>query len=176
MKAYVKNTSMWRTTLIAVGASALIAGCTTEEAVDEGDLSEGTYAVTGFDLGSCADSTWKQSTTTTSQLVVEANGDGYTVKTCAQVSGAMSCTPSAPSIYQWSTDAWRGSDGGAYLVESGCSLIYVDAMARMADNQLVIEASRWSATLAGGSCTYDEVMAMRQNACDYRIRLSATAL
>jgi hypothetical protein len=169
------NTGAWRAALIALGASTLLAGCTTDEAVDEGGLGEGTYAVTGFDLGSCAEGSWRQSTTTTSALVVEANGDGYTVKTCTQQSGGLSCTPSSPSIYQWSTDAWRGSDGGAYLVETGCSLIYVDATARVAGDQLVIEASRWSATLAGGSCTYEEVMAMREGACDYRIRLTAIA-
>jgi hypothetical protein len=165
---------MWRTALCALGASAMIAGCATDS-TDEDGLAEGTYAVTSYDVGNCTNETWVKSSTPTSAIHVEASGDGFVVKGCTEQDGAMSCTPSSPSSYQWSIDAWRGNEGGAYLVESGCSMIHVDAMARMADGQLVIETSRWSATLAGGTCTYDEVVAMRETNCDYRVRLHATA-
>ena len=169
MTADRKIMGLWRGALCAlVGASALLGGCATQES-DEETLREGTFAVTSVDLGSCATDTWAKSATTTSSLVVEANGDGFVVKACTD--GA--CSPSSPSSYAWSTDTWRGVDGGAYLVDTGCLLVSVDATARLVDSQLVIETTRWSSVLASGSCTYDEVLAMREEACEARTRLTA---
>jgi hypothetical protein len=163
---------MWHAALCAlVGAGALSAGCTTDETGD-GTLQEGTFAVTSLDLGSCSDDTWLKSRTTASSIVVEASGDTYALKTCA---GDGACSPMSPSTFAWNVDvsSWRGEDGGAYLVETGCLLVYVDATARIIDNELVIETNRWS-SVASGSCTYDEVLAMRDGACDDRTRLTAS--
>jgi hypothetical protein len=80
----------------------------------------------------------------------------------------------SPSSYAWNVDTWRGQDGGAYLVESGCLLTYVDATARIIDGDLVIETTRWASELASGSCTFDEVVAMTEGPCDGRSRLIAT--
>lgn len=167
MRADRKNRVLWHAALCAVLA---VTGCASQES-DEGTLAEGTFAVTSVDLGSCAQDTWVKSQTTAASVLVEANGDAYTLKSCG-ADGA--CSPMSPSSFAWSTDAWRGQDGGAYLVEAGCLLVYIDATARIVDNQLVIETSRWSSELASGSCTYDEVIAMRENACDDRMRLMAT--
>ena len=153
-----------------LGVVLAASGCASDEA-DEGTLQEGTFAVTSLDLGSCAQDTWVTSRTATSSVVIEASGDAYALKSCT---GDGACAPMAPSSFVWSTDAWRGQDGGAYLVETGCLLVYIDATARIIDNELVIETSRWSSELASGSCTYDEVIAMRESACDDRTRLTAT--
>lgn len=170
-----KNVAV-RCAAIGLLGLALSAGCATDPATDDADgLNEGTYAVTGYDLGSCANETWQPSTTTTSALVVETSEHGYAVKSCSEQGGALTCVASSPSRFVWNGEAWRGSDGGAYLTETGCLLVYVDATARLVDGELVVEATRWSSTLAGGSCTYDEVIAMRENPCDERVRLLAAA-
>lgn len=152
-----------------VGASALLAGCATEDSKDE-DLRDGTYKVTSVDLGSCSNDTWLKSSTTATDLVVVASGNEFVVKACTD--GA--CSPSSPSTYAWAVDRWRGQDGGAYLVESGCMTTFIDATARVVDGELVIETSRWVNQLASGSCTYDEVLAMTQGPCTGRSRLYAT--
>jgi hypothetical protein len=166
MTADRKN-GMWHGALCAlVGASAMLGGCAT----DSEDLTEGTYAVSSIDLGNCATNTWLKSSTTTTSIVVEANADTYLVKACTD---GVSCSPSSPSSYVWSEDAWRGEDGGAYLQESGCLVTFVDATARVVGDELVIEATRWVNQLAGGSCTYDEVLAMGDGTCDSRTRIVA---
>lgn len=172
MRACGKNATLWCAALGALGLT-LSAGCATDPA-DDG-LSEGTYAVTGYDLGSCATEAWQPGTTNTSALVIASSDDGYAVKSCSETDGALTCVASSPSHFVWSGDAWRGTDGGAYLTETGCLLVYVDATAQVIDGKLVVEATRWSSTLAGGSCTYDEVMAMRENPCNERMRLLASA-
>ncbi len=175
MRGCGKNASRWCAALGALGLT-LSVGCAADPVSDDQDaLSEGTYAVTGFDLGTCATDAWQPSTTKTSALVVETSDDGYAVKSCSEQNGVLTCAASSPSRFVWSGDAWRGSDGGAYLTETGCLLVYVDATARLVEGKLVLEATRWSSTLAGGSCTYDEVMAMRENPCDERVRLLASA-
>jgi hypothetical protein len=162
---------MMRMALCALGASALLVGCATDEPADDGGLREGSYAVTGFDLGSCATDAWVKSSTSTSSLVIEASADGYAMQACTDDG----CTPFSPSTYSWNVDGWHGTLGGAYLTETGCLLTYVDATAHMVGDQLMVETTRWSANLAGGSCTYDEVMAMRETPCSNRVRLSAQA-
>jgi hypothetical protein len=151
-----------------VGASALLAGCTAES--DDDGLRSGTFAVTSIDLGNCSNDTWLKSSTTTSSIIVEGAGDKYVVRTCTDAG----CAPSSPSSFAWDVDSWRGEDGGAYLVEDGCLVNYVNATAHLVDGELVIEASRWVSQLAGGSCTYDEVLAMGEGPCDSRTRLVAT--
>jgi hypothetical protein len=169
MRADGKNKGMWRGALCAlVGASALLGGCATDESAS--DLHEGTYAVQSIDFASCATNTWLKSSTTTTSLQIEASNEGYVVKACSD--GA--CAATTPGSYAWNVDSWRGQDGGAYLVESGCLLTYVDATASVIGGQLVIETSRWSSQLASGSCVYDEVIAMSEGApCDTRTKLVA---
>jgi hypothetical protein len=168
MTADRKIVGMSRNALFALmGASALLVGCTSQE--DEA-LQPGTYAITGVDLGSCATETWTKSSTPATSIVVEANGDAFTLKACTDAG----CSPTAPSNYAWDADAWTGADGGAYLQESGCLLMYVAATAGIdRDGALVIESTRWVSSLAGGTCTFDEVLAMASGPCEARTRLTA---
>jgi hypothetical protein len=167
MKADRKITGMWREALcVLIGASALLTGCTS----DDDGLREGEYMVTSVDLGNCSNDNWLKSSTTASSLMVVADGDQFVVKACTQGD----CAPSSPSSYVWDVDAWRGQDGGAYLVENGCMVTYVNATANVVAGQLVIESTRWVSQLPGGSCTYDEVLAMGDGTCDSRTRLTAT--
>jgi hypothetical protein len=166
MRADRKN--MWRGALCAlVGASAMLAGCTADS--DDG-LREGTFSLTSLDVGNCATNTWLKSSTTTTSLVIEASGDEFVVNACT----GESCAPTSPSRYVWDVDQWHGEDGGAYLVETGCLVNFVDATARLVGGELQIETTRWTSQLAGGSCTYDEVLAMSEGPCDTRTRLVAT--
>src|SRR5690349_10235710 len=95
MGANAKNGGMWRLALCALGASAVLVGCATNEPTDEGGLREGSYAVTGIDLGSCATNAWVKSSATTSSLVIEASAAGYAMQACTD----QGCTPFSPSTY-----------------------------------------------------------------------------
>jgi hypothetical protein len=175
MAANVKNMGSWHGALCAlVGASALLAGCAADEPTqngDENDLREGSFAVTSLDLGSCANDTWVKGATTTPTISVEVQGEEYVVKSCTD---GGQCTPMSPARFAWNVDRWEGADGGAYLVESGCLLVALEATLRLDGSDLVIETKSWSAELANGSCTYDEIVAMRAGACATRTRLQAT--
>lgn len=159
MRANGKN-AVFRVGLGAVvGAAALLAGCATEEP-DTKELRAGTYAVTGLELGSCAEDSWIESGTATESLVIEGTGADVTISACSGGPSDLSCTPTSPARYAWGDSLWRGQDGGAYLVEAGCLLILVDATARIEDGELVIETSRWS-EVSSNACTLDAVTAMR---------------
>ena len=175
MTANGKNVSVWTAGLCAlVGASTLLAGCATDEADDTG-LREGTYTVTGLELGSCANDTWFTANTTTTSLEIQAHDDAFVVSACTELGGSLACVASSPSRYAWSIDRWRGEDGGAFLAESGCRLLYIDATARLDGGELVIEAARWTSDVATGACTVDAVTAMREQPCEGRTRLRAVA-
>jgi hypothetical protein len=161
--------AMLRAALCVVASAGALVGCTSDDS-DSG-LREGTFAVSSMDLGSCSDDLWTTSRTTTTSIVIETNGEQFMVKACTE---GQSCVPSSPSDFVWTVDQWKGEIGGAYLIEGGCLLNYVNATAQISDGELVIESTRWSSQLASGSCTYAEVLAMSEGPCSGRTRLIAT--
>lgn len=173
MRANAKNVVIKVGLRAVVGAAALVAGCASEDA-DTKELRAGTYAVTGLELGSCAEDSWIESGTSTESLVIEVTGDDVTISGCSAGTTGLSCTPTSPARYAWSDMLWRGEDGGAYLVESGCLLVHVDATARLEGGELVIETARWS-EVSSNACTLDAVTAMRARPCDGKSRLYAVA-
>ena len=168
MRADGNNTGLWMKGLL-VAAIAVTSGCATESS-DDGELRPGTYAITGFDLGSCEGDTWVKSATNMVSLEITFEAGAYVVNMCSD-QGV--CAPSSPSRYVWAEDRWRGEDGNAYLTDTGCVYQYVDATAHLDGDGLMIAADRWTTAVSGSSCTFDAKFDLTALPCSGRSRLLA---